>query len=235
MSSRMGDMGLKNGGSSASKVFLPLAQDLSVLQLTIRNLVASDSLRGIVVLTKAGDEGEAGALLEKEAPYLQRFVGVGGSTRQQSVYAGLKLLDGKAKFVLVHDGARPFCPERMIAKVAEMARRTGAAILATPVKQSIKQVSSGEVISRSLPRSEIWEAQTPQAFRYDLLREAHEKALAENYEATDDSELVERLGTKVHIVSGSDKNIKITTPVDLELAQQLLKGFLDAEDLETFG
>jgi 2-C-methyl-D-erythritol 4-phosphate cytidylyltransferase len=184
--------------------------------------VASNALKGIAVLVKSGEEQEAKELLMKEAPKLEHFVGLGGETRQESVYAGLKLLQGKADFVLVHDGARPFCSPAAIAKVAQAAQSSGAAILATPVKQSIKEINDENLIVRSFERAKIWEAQTPQAFRYSVLRDAHESARKDGVEATDDSQLVERLGEAVQVVPGEDKNIKITTPVDLALARMLL-------------
>lgn len=207
-----------------SKVFLSLDRDLSVLELALRNIVAAQVVRGIVVLVKPGEEEFAKSALAKEANGLERFVALGGATRQQSVYSGLCVLSGKAQYVLVHDGARPLCSPSLIAHVATTAVRLGAAILATPAKQSLKEVSDGESIHASLPRARIWEAQTPQVFRYSEIREAHELAKELGYEATDDSELVERLGKKVVVVRGDDRNIKITTPTDLELAQFFLQG-----------
>ena len=123
--------------------------------------------------------------------------------------------------MLIHDGARPFCPPALIADVAREAAATGAAILALPVKPSMKLVSAG-VIERSLPRASVYEAQTPQAFRFDLVFAAYQQAAAAGVQATDDAELVERVGERVTVVLGDERNLKITSPQDLELAETLL-------------
>jgi len=205
-------------GAAESKVFLQLGEGINVLQLNLRNLVAARVLKGIALMVKPGEEAFAEAMLADEAEGLDCLVGLGGVTRQESVYNGLRLLDGKAEFVLVHDGARPFCSPDDIAQVASVAKKDGAAILATPAKQSIKEVEEGKVL-RSLSRNRIWEAQTPQVFRYRDLYKAHEAAKAEGFLATDDSELVERIGLNVSIVQGEDTNIKLTTPRDLAFAR----------------
>ncbi len=219
LGSRMGEL-----ASSRSKVFLNLSGDTTVLQLTIRAIVSSECCTGIVVLTRESECNQVRKLLRREAPKLDAIVGVGGETRQESVYAGLLLLEGKAQFALIHDGARPLCPANLIRRVAHAGVSAGAAILASPVKPTIKDVRSTGTIDRTVPRSSLWEAQTPQVFRYSLIRNAHEAARTDGYVGTDDSELVERMGTPVTVVPGSERNIKITTPFDLELAAMLLSG-----------
>ncbi len=214
--------GSRMGGltSNTSKVLLDVGGS-SILRLTIRSMVASGVCRGIVVLTRGEDLAAAQSLLSEEAQGLECEAAPGGDTRQESVYRGLLLLQGRADYVLIHDGARPFCPPALIADVAREAAATGAAILALPVKPSMKLVSAG-VIERSLPRASVYEAQTPQAFRFDLVFAAYQQAAAAGVQATDDAELVERVGERVTVVLGDERNLKITSPQDLELAETLL-------------
>ncbi len=223
LSSRMGSS--RPAGSAGessptnSKVFLPLLDNgSSVLRLTIRSIVLSDVCRGIVVLTRAGDEAEAATLLQEEAPGLECHALPGGETRQDSVRIGLAAVPAEVEFVLVHDGARPLCPPEKIREVAAAARDSGAAMLALPVKPSLKEVGADKRVSRTVPRHNIWEAQTPQVFRSDILRHAHDEALRDNFLGTDESELVERLAIPVRVVPGDERNLKITTPTDLQLA-----------------
>ncbi|HEY9766500.1 MAG TPA: 2-C-methyl-D-erythritol 4-phosphate cytidylyltransferase, partial [Chroococcales cyanobacterium] len=141
------------------------------------------------------------------------------NTRQDSVSRGLREVG--TPFVLVHDGARPLVSPEKILEVAEMARRTGAAILAVPIKDTVKMVSKG-LIAGTIPREGLWAAQTPQAFRTEILREATRKAAEDRFEGTDEASLVEHLGHLIAVVEGSERNLKVTTPVDLAIAEHLL-------------
>jgi 2-C-methyl-D-erythritol 4-phosphate cytidylyltransferase len=142
----------------------------------------------------------------------------GGARRQDSVRAGLEAA-GRVGWVVVHDGARPLVTPELIERGLAAARETGAACCALPVPDTVKEAGEG-FITRSLDRSRLWLAQTPQVFRYDLLVEAHRKAQGE---ATDDASLVEALGVKVKLFEGSPRNLKVTTPEDLALVQALLR------------
>jgi len=146
----------------------------------------------------------------------------GGAERQDSVRLGLEAqpLD-EAALVLIHDGARPLLDPALIAAVAAAAADTGAAIVAVPVKDTIKQVAAERIVATPDRRC-LWAAQTPQAFRYGLIRKAHRQALAAGFAGTDDASLVERLGRPVAVVAGNYRNLKITTPEDLLLAEALL-------------
>jgi 2-C-methyl-D-erythritol 4-phosphate cytidylyltransferase len=149
----------------------------------------------------------------------------GGATRALSVWNGLQSLGQRdaRDVVAVHDGVRPFVTPEEIERVVREAEESGAAILAAPAVDTIKEAERGTVL-RTHERSRLWHAQTPQCFRLGLLRRAYESALAEGRtEATDDSALVERLGTEVRIVEGGPHNIKVTTPRDFALAEILLK------------
>ncbi|MDT5155969.1 MAG: 2-C-methyl-D-erythritol 4-phosphate cytidylyltransferase [Acidobacteriota bacterium] len=147
----------------------------------------------------------------------------GGETRAESVRRGLQALGGEGVGVVaVHDGVRPFITPEEIDRTVREAERSGAAILAAPAVETIKEAADGRVL-RTLERARLWHAQTPQCFRYELLRRAYEQAPALGADVTDCSALVERLGESIRIVEGGAHNIKITTPRDFALAEILLK------------
>lgn len=147
-----------------------------------------------------------------------RAVTAGGATRQQSVYNGLRAVSGDCGIVLIHDGARPFIDWETIKACVEAAEEYGAAIAAVPVKDTIKRADGSGFVEGTQDRSSLWTVQTPQAFQYPLILEAHEKAEAEGFDGTDDAVLAERLGCRVKLVTSSYYNIKITTREDLVLA-----------------
>jgi 2-C-methyl-D-erythritol 4-phosphate cytidylyltransferase len=144
----------------------------------------------------------------------------GGDERQHSVYNGLKSLK-QAQMVLIHDGARPFVQQNTIHELVEKAASDKAAVLAVPVKDTIKRVDQGTVIE-TVERSSLWAIQTPQAFLFDVVMDAHEKEKTNEYLGTDDASLVEKAGQKVSIVEGNYDNIKLTTPEDLLYAEAIL-------------
>lgn len=193
------------------KPFLPLGGQ-SVLERTVAVFQRSAVIDKIVVVVAEHLVGEARS----------RFAGkvaavvAGGQARQNSVAAGLGVLPD-ADWVVVHDGVRPFVSEPLVAQVLGAARRHGAATAGLPMSDTVKQVEHGRV-QRTVERSLLWTVQTPQAFRAGLLREAHARAQGTG-PATDDAELVERLGAEVVVVPGDPANLKITTPQDLELAR----------------
>ncbi|MFD6007011.1 2-C-methyl-D-erythritol 4-phosphate cytidylyltransferase [Bacillus subtilis] len=146
----------------------------------------------------------------------------GGDERQHSVYKGLKAVK-QEKIVLVHDGARPFIKHEQIDELIAEAEQTGAAILAVPVKDTIKRVQDLQV-SETIERSSLWAVQTPQAFRLSLLLKAHAEAERKGFLGTDDASLVEQMeGGSVRVVEGSYTNIKLTTPDDLTSAEYIME------------
>jgi 2-C-methyl-D-erythritol 4-phosphate cytidylyltransferase len=153
-----------------------------------------------------------------------RRIVAGGRERQQSVFNGLKAADGLESddIVIVHDGVRPFVPLEAVRRSVEVARLHDGALVAVPVKDTVK-ITSGGVVVDTPSRENIWLAQTPQTFRYRLILDAYERADREGFLGTDDSSLVERMGKKVRIVMGDYRNIKITTPEDMLLAEAFLK------------
>lgn len=145
----------------------------------------------------------------------------GGATRQESVMNGLKALKPGTQRVVIHDAVRPLVSDTLIRRVLDAAQKTGAAITAVPARDTVKRVESGEIVG-TMDRRLLWLAQTPQSFRYDLLMNAHTKAVADKVEGTDDASLLERIGTKVAVAVGSYSNIKMTSPEDLPMFEYFL-------------
>lgn len=148
----------------------------------------------------------------------------GGNERQNSVLNGLRALDDcdLDDIVIIHDGVRPFVPPAVLLRSVEAAREHDSAVVAVPVKETVKIIIDGYAVDTP-PRETLWLAQTPQTFRYGVIRSAHEVADVDGFMGTDDASLLERLGDKVHVVIGDYRNIKITTPEDMLLAQAFLQ------------
>jgi 2-C-methyl-D-erythritol 4-phosphate cytidylyltransferase len=146
----------------------------------------------------------------------------GGAQRQDTVWRGLAAVPEYAEIVMVHDAVRPFVSASKIRETIEAAAEHGAAILAVRPRSTIKR-GAGDRIEATLDRDGLWEVQTPQAFRRDILMAAYAKAMAEGFYATDDAALVERTGIEVAVVEGEERNIKITTPLDLRIAAAILE------------
>lgn len=150
-----------------------------------------------------------------------RRIVAGGAERQNSVGAALEAVDPQFDLVLVHDAVRPFLTEDMIERVCEAAARHGGAIIAIPARDTLKEVGAHREIQRTVDRGRLWQAQTPQAFRREILQRAHEKARADAYLGTDEADLVQRLGETVVVVEGSGENIKVTRPEDLVIGEAI--------------
>lgn len=146
----------------------------------------------------------------------------GGDTRQASVYCGLQALPAKAQQVLIHDGARCLVTPELFDRCAAALEDCPGLIAAVPVKDTIKVVEAG-VVTQTPDRSGLWAAQTPQGFQVELLRQCHEKGLQNGWEVTDDAALFEQCGLPVTLVPGEETNLKVTTPVDLAIAEFILK------------
>jgi 2-C-methyl-D-erythritol 4-phosphate cytidylyltransferase len=146
---------------------------------------------------------------------------LGGQRRQDSVAAGLKML-GQCEWVIIHDGARPFLTHDLIEQGLAAAKATGAAVAAVPVTDTIKLAGDDQMVIETPPRQNLWAVQTPQVFRFELLKEAYRQA---RDDVTDDASLVEQTGGRVKLFLGSYTNIKITTPHDLAVAELLIKEY----------
>lgn len=146
----------------------------------------------------------------------------GGQERQDSVRNALAVIGEEIEIVVVHDAVRPFLTESMVKDVVAAAKARGAAIIALPMRDTVKQVGADHVIERTVDRRPLWLAQTPQAFRRDWLQEAHRKAQGEGIAATDDAYLLEWMGRPVTVVEGSGENIKVTRPEDMIIGEAIL-------------
>ncbi len=151
-----------------------------------------------------------------------KAVVAGGKSRQESVHLGLNALSKGIQLAAIHDGARPLITWQVIDRVIRAANTYGAAAPAIPVKDTIKVVE-GRVVKATPDRETLFAVQTPQVFDYDLLRGALKKAETDGASVTDDCSAVERMGMTVKIVEGDERNIKVTTPMDLKIAQMLLE------------
>jgi len=201
------------------KPFAPLANRAVWLHSAERFLGRDDVVQVILVISPE-DRDEFNFKFASNVAILGIEVVAGGAERSDSVANALAQVKAEADFVAVHDAARPCICDQWIDEIFEAAQKYNAAILAVPVDGTVKRVD-GKAIQETVSRAGLWEAQTPQVFRKELLLEAYEKRGSQP--ATDDAQLVERLGKPVRIVKGSRINLKITTREDLKLAEASLK------------
>jgi 2-C-methyl-D-erythritol 4-phosphate cytidylyltransferase len=187
---------------------------------TVRAFQNCDAIKEIVIVTRQDLIVPISNLCRDYGKV--KAVVTGGSSRQESVAMGLNALSDKVKLVAIQDGARPLITWEVIDRVVRAAHNYGAAAPAVPVKDTIKVVTGG-VVKETPDRSTLQAVQTPQVFDFDLIRGALKKAKEDEAEVTDDCSAVERLGMSVKIVEGDERNIKVTTPMDLKIAKMLLE------------
>jgi 2-C-methyl-D-erythritol 4-phosphate cytidylyltransferase len=210
-------------GAERPKAFLPLGP-FPILAYTLQKFEASPQVDEILPLVPPG-EGVTWAEEIVRRSGLKKVLQIlpGGEERQESVYLGLKAIQGKAGWVIIHDGARPFVPPELIERTLAAARSGKGAVAGLPARETVKEVSPGKEILATVDRRRLWLVQTPQSFEFDLIFRAHQEAREEGFLGTDDSSLVERLGIPVRVIEGSRFNFKITTPEDLVLGEALLR------------
>ena len=201
------------------KVMAPLGGE-PMIKRTIRAFQECDAVSEIVIVTREDLILPITAFLG-EFPKVTAVV-AGGKSRQESVHNGLNALSKDVKLAAIHDGARPLITWQLIDWVIRAANTYGAAAPAIPVKDTIKTVE-GFIVMNTPDRSKLRAVQTPQVFDFDMLRGALVKAAQDGAEVTDDCSAVERMGMKVKIVEGDEKNLKVTTPMDLKIAEMLLE------------
>lgn len=204
------------------KLMLPLG-DVPVIVRTLQVIQAAPSVGEIVVVTREDLVIPIGQLCQEFGLTKVSKVVRGGETRMHSVRLGTLEVSRDASLIAVHDGARPLVSVDVIEKAIVQAQKSGAAAPAVPVKDTIKVVS-GDIVEKTPDRVTLRAVQTPQVFESSLIRAALQKALDDGAELTDDCSAVERLGMKVVLTEGSERNIKLTTPADLLLAEILLEG-----------
>lgn len=178
----------------------------------------------ILVVSPEELEYSAEEIVEKYKLNKVKRIVPGGKERQDSVYNGFKAIRNPVKYVMIHDGVRPFVTGRLLRGSIEMAKTKGGVVVAVPVKDTIKKVSKEGIIEETLERRNLWAIQSPQVFKYEIINKAYLKAYQDEFYGTDDASLVERIGHKVEVLMGSYENIKITTQEDLVLAEMILRG-----------
>ena len=211
-----------------NKVLLTLGGE-PILTRTLKTFSAVKEVGELIVVVAADEVAAVERQLQKVAGLKPFQVVAGGSERQYSIYNGLQHVAEQADVVLVHDAARPLVTVKTIQAVIDSARAKGGAIAAVPAKNTIKVVDTDGLVESTPPRSTLWEVQTPQGFRKDILLKANEQALQDDFLGTDDASLVERIGVPVAVVKSDYRNIKVTTPEDLLIAEAFLQCTADEE------
>lgn len=208
-------------GGEVPKQYLTL-RGRPLLQLTLERLAANSHVAGLMVAIAVNDRNWPGIATCAGKPVMTT---IGGNERSDSVLAGLRALRGNVRdddFVLVHDAARPCVPVQDVTRLVELGVPAGGALLAAPLRDTLKRADSSGCVEATEPREGRWRALTPQLFRLGELVAALESARASGIEATDEAMAMERMGHRPLLVEGAESNIKITTPADLALAEFIL-------------
>ena len=204
----------KRLGSKINKPYLEL-NGKALLCHSLSAFAGAAEIKEIIVVIRKEDEELCRSVVRHGCHKNVRFI-EGGKERQDSVYNGLKKVRKDCKLVLVHDAARPFIDTAFVEKLINTASKHRAVVPVLHVKETVKRSSTGKYIDETLDRKKLFLAQTPQVFDYRLLLKAYERAVEDNFYGTDDSMLVERMGTPVMLVPGDERNIKITVKEDLK-------------------
>lgn len=210
-----------------TKVPKPLVKINSqpIIVYAVKNLSRHPEIKDIIIVANLGNlKGIRAAFKRYNIAKLKKIV-LGGRLRQNSVLNGLKAMDKKTELVLIHDGVRPFINKNIVSSTIAAAKKSGAAVAGMPVKATIKKIknqkSKVKIVEKTIDRDNLWEIQTPQVFKKGLILKAYQEA--GSTQVTDDAALIEKLGKKVKVVTGSRLNIKITTPEDLLLARAICR------------
>jgi 2-C-methyl-D-erythritol 4-phosphate cytidylyltransferase len=216
----------KRFGGKSPKQFQKIG-DQTIIEITLKKFVSIAEINTGVVVVPENDIVFSENLFREIEGFAQKFTVVsGGIVRQDSVYNGLKTIPSGTDIIVVHDGVRPLVSSRLIRDSIESAFKSGACIAALPIKDTIKRVKN-YTVQKTISRENLWLVQTPQAFQYSILMDAHEKARKKNFYSTDESALVEWSGHTVSIIPGETQNIKITTPADLDLCRLYYKDIIE--------
>jgi 2-C-methyl-D-erythritol 4-phosphate cytidylyltransferase len=213
----------KRFGGKTPKQFMKIG-DKPIIEITLQKFVSHNEINHGVVAVSENEMEFSENLFRQINGFDTKFeIIIGGKERQDSVYKALESLPPNTDIVVVHDGVRPMVSSQLISLSIKTAFETGACVAALPVKDTIKRVENGTVLE-TIPREKLWQVQTPQSFKYSVLKEAHEKARDSDFYSTDESSLVEWNGHPVKIIRGEYRNIKITASADLELCQLYFQG-----------
>lgn len=213
----------KRFSADRAKQYLLLA-GRPILSRTLETFEKAKIINEIVLVVPKKDQClfEDGYLNKYRLKKIKAII-AGGQHRQDSVMNGFQIIGADTDIVVVHDAVRPFVTVEILDAVIRTARETGAAAVGVKAKETIKETDKDDYVISTRKREDIWHAQTPQAFKYDVLKRAYEKASGDGFYGTDEASLVERMGLRVKMVQGSYENIKITTTEDLLIAESLLK------------
>ena len=207
-------------GSTEPKAFVKI-DGRTMLSYSLVTLRQINSIGELVIAVPEGFENSARAEVAAAGVTLPVKITAGGIERQDSVRIALELTSAESELVIVHDAARPLATPAIFEACLTAASRAGAAIAAIPVSDTLKRVTD-RTVTATIARAGLWQAQTPQAFRRDLIIAAHQRAFRENILATDDADLVERTGAPVEVVEASTANLKITTQSDLAIVEAII-------------
>jgi 2-C-methyl-D-erythritol 4-phosphate cytidylyltransferase len=209
-------------GSDRNKLLLTL-MGKPLLAWTLLAAEASCEITWIGIMGQPTDQSDFKAILAEISVSKPVQLIQGGETRQESVYNGLQALPNDAQRVLIHDGARCLATPQLLDRCATALLDCQGFIAAVPVKDTIKVVDQSGLVQDTPDRRQLWAAQTPQGFEVSLLKQCHEKGRNSHWEVTDDAALFERCGLPVKIVEGEETNLKVTTPMDLAIAEFILR------------
>jgi 2-C-methyl-D-erythritol 4-phosphate cytidylyltransferase len=212
----------KRMGSDQNKLLLQL-KGKPLLAWTLISANQSKTIEWIGIMGQSYDFPVFEEIIDRTQISKPVKLILGGDTRQQSVYNGLQALPSEAKKVLIHDGARCLATPDLFDRCTQTLLHCQGLIAAIPVKDTIKIVDSNLQVTDTPPRENLWAAQTPQGFDVQLLKECHQKGLNLGWEVTDDAALLEKCGFPVQIVNGEETNLKVTTPIDLTIAEFILQ------------
>ncbi len=208
---------------TGKKQFISL-QGMPLLFYTLKTFEEFEGIETIYLVLEEGDfEYCMGEIIQKYGIKKVSQLVPGGERRQDSVWNGLKAMEGHCDIVIVHDGARPFVSPEILKRLMAAMKDAQAVVTAIPALDTMKRVDEKGIVVDTLQRETLFHIQTPQGFRYDLIHEAYKRAFKEGIEGTDDASFVERMGMPVKVIEGSSFNIKITTPEDIALAHYILQ------------
>jgi 2-C-methyl-D-erythritol 4-phosphate cytidylyltransferase len=209
-------------GWTRGKTFLPLLGK-PLLAWTLSVFEACEQIHKAILVVPPGREEEFTKAIVVPYCISKAKLVSGGPERQDSIQNGFAAIQEPCQVVLIHDGARPLVTQEMLIQAVIGAQEYGASVVAVPVKETIKIANKEGMVDKTLDRTKLWSAQTPQAYQYHIIAQALAQAKKENFYGTDDASLVERIGRPVRIVAGSYINIKVTTPEDFLLAEAILR------------
>ncbi len=209
-------------GSDIPKPFLDL-KGKTILQRSIECFLEVEGLVQVIVASSKNYLKVCGEICDEVISEDVSFQVIeGGKERQHSISNAISLLSSDVVLVAIHDAVRPFVKRHYIEECFNIAAECGGAVLGIPAKDTIKRVSSKILIEETPHREHLWQAQTPQVFKKELLQKAYQNALQSNFVGTDDSSLVERIGVTIKMVEGDRRNLKITYPIDLKVAELII-------------